>query len=362
MVKHMEQKIGICGLGLIGGSLAKAFRNKCNVKEIAALDQNEKALEKALEENIITKASTHDYKLFKDCDIIFVCTPINAVVGAITEISKVSKGLITDTASTKAQIMEQINESCRFIGGHPMAGSETSGYSGASETLFENAMYILCKAKVTDSEDFEMLKKIIEMIGAIPLELTPQEHDKAAGILSHLPHIAAASLVNIVGEKDQTGKLLKLAAGGFKDITRIASSNADLWQQIILSSGDTITNILEDYIKTLQKFSKALKNKNAEAVNTFFSEAKTYRDHILESSSGLIPSNYQLLIEVSDRPGIIGSVTTILGDNGINIKNLYIQNNREYEGGCLRITIEQASQAQAALEILQNNGFRCQRG
>ena len=351
-------RVGICGLGLIGGSLAKAFHNKCGINSICALDSNKKSIEQAIKDGVISSGSDN-YNIFSDCDIVFICTPIDEVVKCATLISKFSKAIITDTASTKSEILLNIPSDLRFIGGHPMAGAEVSGYNSSNDLLFENAIYVVIKPLNIAENDYNLLLELIKGIGAVPMELQASEHDKAVGMISHLPHIVAATLVNTVRGADNSVILKQLAAGGFKDITRIASSNANLWKQIIMSSDDTIIDILKQYINQIESLIKIIKNKDDETLIEFLSNAKEYRDAIALSKKGLLGSVAELYIEVSDKPGIIGKVTTILGNSGINISNLYIENNREYEGGCLRITLEKAIDSDRAVNILKENNLVC---
>lgn len=351
-----DVRIGICGLGLIGGSLAKAFKRKCGINSICALDNDNNAISLAISDEIIECGSNNDYSIFSSCDVVFVCMPINYTAQAVIKISEVSNAIISDAASTKQRIMDSLPNNIRFIGGHPMAGSERSGYAASSESLFENAVYILC-VKNNSKQDIELIESLIKAIGAIPLIIPTEEHDIAVGLISHLPHIIASSLVNYVGEKDSDGKLGILAAGGFKDLTRIASSDAKLWEQILLSSGEQIINIVKQYKDGLEEIINILESSKGEELTQYLNRAKKYRDRIGSGRSGLLTSQTELLIEVSDRPGIIGEVTTLLGNNSINIKNLYIENNREYEGGCLRITLEQSSDSAKAINVLKNKGF-----
>lgn len=350
-------KIGICGLGLIGGSLAKAFRRKSGITFIYALDSDEGTINKAIKDNIITRGSTIDYNIFDNCDVVFICTPINSVVDNVMKIAKISNCLISDTASIKGNITANIPDNIRFIGGHPMAGSEQSGYMASSETLFENAVYIISKIENTTDADYQLMTELINSIGAITIDLDAISHDKAVGMISHLPHIVAATLVNSVSDKDKDGLLQRLAAGGFKDITRIASSESKLWEQILSSSGEIIIDILNDYKCSVEDLIDILNKRDSVKLTDYLDRAKNYRDNIISSRKGMLPTVSEIYVEVSDKPGIIGNIATLLGNNSINIKNLYIENNREYEGGSMRITLEKASDSDRAVAILNDNNY-----
>jgi len=347
--------IGIAGLGLIGGSLAKAFRRIDGIY-IVALDNNPDYVKKALSEKVIDEGTSDDYKIFRDSDIVFIATPIFETVKAAIKINQVSGALITDTASTKKKIFEELPEDIRFIGGHPMAGSEKSGYSASSETLYENAVYALCK-RDNNEEDLNLIRELVEKIGAIPLILDYKDHDRAVGMISHLPHILAASLVNLTKKEDKKGILGMLAAGGFKDLTRIASSDNNLWEQILISSEDTIIDILDNYIEELRNLENNLIARKSGEIKDYLLSAKIYRNNLSNAKKGLIGRVAELIIDVSDEPGIIGSVATLLGRNNLNIKNLYIENSREFEGGCLRITLENNVDLSRAVKVLTDNGY-----
>lgn len=353
-----DLKIGIVGLGLIGGSLAKALKEKAGIENIFAYNRSQNSIDEAVKEGVIKKGSTDDLKILSGCDIIFICSPVELVSDYTLKLSAISNAIITDAASTKAEIMESAKNCKRFIGGHPMTGSEKVRFKAADSHLFENALYVLCKGESCSEEDFILLKSIVEKIGAIPEIMNGYEHDKAVGIISHLPHLVSAELVNFAAENDK-GFLNRLAAGGFKDITRISSSSPELWEQIISSSNGIIIKLLEAYIENLNKLSQALKEKDKDFIFNFFSKAKEYRDNIADNQAGLMPSQYEIWAEVSDKPGIIGNIATLLGDNGINIKNINIQNNREYEGGCLRISLDFEREAENALKVLTNAGYAC---
>lgn len=353
---NQPNKIGICGLGLIGGSIAKALKIRSSDYYIVALDNNANNLERAYNDGVIDEYTDQDYSIFVDCSIIFICTPIDNVVGDVRKIREKSNAIITDTASTKQKIMSMIQDN-KFIGGHPMAGSEKNGYLASSDILFENAAYALCRNGNIDENDFNLIRNIVNEIGAIPLELSASEHDEAVGIISHLPHLVASSLVNTVADNKNSKLLSQLAAGGFKDITRIASSDESLWKQIIMSSGNYIEKILREYSFKINTLADMIANRDTQSLIKYLSQAKEFRELISDSRKGLLTSQKTLYVEVSDKPGIIGEVATLLGKNGINIKNLYIENNREYEGGSLRITLERTEDSEYASKLLSKNGY-----
>lgn len=251
-------KIGFIGLGLIGGSIARAVRQYYPDCETVAFDKNREALALATQEAVIDVARTSIDDNFQGCDYIFLCTPVAMNTAYLKQMTPfLHKDLIlTDVGSVKTPIHEEaarLGLEEYFIGGHPMTGSE-SGFSSSRPLLLENAYYLLTPTEKTPWEKVKAYKEFAASLRALPIILEYKEHDYVTGTISHLPHIIAASLVNFVRNKDTKDELMKnLAAGGFKDITRIASSSPAMWQQICLQNEENLTSILDDYIHSLQK-------------------------------------------------------------------------------------------------------------
>lgn len=356
--------ITIVGLGLIGGSLAKALREKLGFRNITAVDADAHALELALEEGTIARGFPILDSSVYSSDIIFVCTPVKQALSYISELAaKIPDTcIITDVCSTKEEItryVEALPKPLCFIGGHPMAGTEKSGYANSFAHLFENAYYVLTPCSSALPEALEALTGIVEGIGAIPIVMSAREHDRAAGGISHLPHVIAAALVNLVKELDSgSGKMQTLAAGGFRDITRIASSSPVMWENIVSSNKTQIAELLVQFGRALDKFAENLEKGDSEAIYRFFSDAGQFRDSISTQAAGLIQPIYRLIVDVQDKPGIIGEIATILGNNNINIKNLHVTNSREFEQGCLIIALPDTASVNIAFDLLVDTGYK----
>jgi len=221
----------------------------------------------------------------------------------------------------------------------------------------------LSPCKSTSQEAIDTMMQIVEGIGGIPILIDADLHDRVTGTISHIPHIIASALVNMVKETDtQDGKMRLLAAGGFKDITRIASSSPEMWESIILSNKEHIRSILEKYISILRRFGEFIESSDTKAIYSFFETAKNYRNLFSSEKKGLINPVYEISLDVVDKPGIIGEIATILGNNGINIKNINISNSREFEQGCLRITLPDSGSAEIASGLLRSRGYRVYEG
>lgn len=268
---------------------------------------------------------------------------------------------LTDVGSVKTDIHEHIARAgleAQFIGGHPMAGSERFGYVNSKAKLLENAYYILTPTGETSPERLDAYKALVESMGAIPLILDYRQHDYITAGISHLPHVIAASLVNLVRESDNEDGIMKMvAAGGFKDITRIASSSAAMWQQICLTNTENISRLLGNYIRSLTKIKEQLDDRQEDALYQLFDSARIYRESFINASSGPIKRVYSFNIDIDDRPGMLAQVATALAFNNINIKNIGIVHNREFEEGVLRIEFYDEASQEAAKRLLSTPQF-----
>lgn len=348
-------KAGFIGLGLIGGSIAKAIRSYYPEYELIAFDKNRETLALAVQEGIIDTACSSIDDNFKGCSYIFLCAPVSWNTAYLSQLKDLigSGCILTDVGSVKTSIHEEIislgmEES--FIGGHPMAGSEKSGFANSKAHLIENAYYILTPSAKVPGEKVKTYQQFVSSLKAIPVVLDYKEHDLITGTISHLPHIIASSLVNFVRDTDTKDELMKaLAAGGFKDITRIASSSPVMWQQICLKNSRNISHILEGYIQALERAKQAVDRGDEETLYSMFESSRDYRDSMPNSSAGPIKKQFAVYCDIIDEAGGIATIATILASNNINIKNIGIIHNREFEEGVLRIEFyEEASSAKAA--------------
>lgn len=352
-------KIGFIGLGLIGGSIAKAIRQYYPEYELLAFDKNKETLALAVQEGVIHTACTSIDDNFHGCRYIFLCAPVSYNTAYLSQL-KCYIGpdcILTDVGSVKTSIHQEVialDMEENFIGGHPMAGSEKSGFINAKALLIENAYYIITPSAKVAPEKVEAYRTFVESLKALPIVLDYQEHDYATGTISHLPHIIASSLVNFVKYTDTADELMKhLAAGGFKDITRIASSSPVMWQQICLKNKDNISRILGSYIDLLKDTKDKIDQSNAQALYSMFESSRDYRNSMPNSSAGPIKKQHALYCDIIDEAGGIATIATILACKAISIKNIGIIHNREFEEGVLRIEFYDADACSAAAELLK---------
>ncbi|MDD3218983.1 MAG: prephenate dehydrogenase [Lachnospiraceae bacterium] len=355
--------IGFVGLGLIGGSLAKALKKKKPEITLVAYDKDLTALTCAMKEGIIDTICNDIDQTFAQCDYIFLCAPVSYNLENLKLLKDIKKGtcILTDVGSVKGNIHEVVHDlgldDC-FIGGHPMAGSEKTGFSNSTDHLVENAYYILTPAGEVNLDAISDYMQLVADMGAIPLILTYEEHDLITAAVSHLPHIIASSLVNLVEAMDSEDEHMKsIAAGGFKDITRIASSSPEMWEQICLTNQPNISKVLDAYIKYLISIRVTLDNKNGEDLYNMFANSREYRDSLPNSSSGPIKKAYIIYCDIVDQAGAIATIATILACNAISIKNIGIVHNREFEEGVLKIEFYDETACGNAVEVLKSNRY-----
>ncbi len=354
---------GFIGLGLIGGSIAKAIHDKIPTARLIAYDTNETSLRLAVKEGVIVKACREINDSFGSCDFIFLCAP---VAHNDTNLNSLKKYLcpgtiLTDVGSVKTGIHKHVEElglKDQFIGGHPMAGSERFGYQNSKASLLENAYYILTPSDTAAPEKITAYQTLVSTIGAIPLTLTYEEHDYVTAAISHLPHVIAASLVNLVKNSDSEDGVMKMiAAGGFKDITRIASSSPDMWQQICLTNTANISALLNAYIRDLQKIAACIDRQDEAALYQFFDTARDYRESFISASSGPIKTEHVITVDIADKPGAIAAIASLLAMHDVSIKNIGINHNRELAEGALRIEFYEAKAAHSATDVLTKHGY-----
>lgn len=355
---------GFIGIGLIGGSVAKALRRVYPGCKIIVFNRGAKPRVMAMNDGTANITVDKVDNTFHECDYIFLCTPVERNVEYLKSLKNIIKEdcIITDVGSVKTNIHEAVSSlemKKNFIGGHPMAGSEKTSYEFANDRLLENAYYAITPTDLVEENYIKEYTQIISDIGAIPIHITYQEHDRVVAAISHLPHIIASSLVNLVKHNDSQEEYMKtIAAGGFKDITRIASSSPEMWEQICMTNNKNISEMLGLYIDDLKTIQKELDTKNGQAINNMIAESRDYRDNLDEHNNSLIQRSYSVFCDIIDESGAIATIATILATNGVSIKNIGIIHNREHEEGVLKISFYDEVSANKAIEQLERHRYK----
>jgi prephenate dehydrogenase len=361
------RNIGFIGFGLIGGSIARALKKYNPDYYLFTYDYHtsnpSSDLKAALMDGVLNSVSTTLGEDFADCDLLFLCAPVLSNIEYVKQLKSIIKPncILTDVGSVKGNIhttIQELDMESQFIGGHPMTGSEKTGYLNSYALLLENAYYILTPTPRTPVAMTNTLYDLVKRMGSIPVILNAKEHDEITATISHVPHIIAAQLVNLVRDSDVKGEKMKaLAAGGFKDITRIASSSPIMWQNICLTNSEEIKRLLDNYIQSLQAASAALEQKDETFLYKMFDTAGEYRSSIPNKSIGLMKKLFEVYLDIMDEAGAIATIATLLASNQISIKNIGIIHNREFEEGVLRIEFYEEDAQSKAVSLLSRYNY-----
>ncbi len=357
--------ITIVGVGLVGGSLARAWKkHRLGKISITGVDRPE-VLGKAVALGVLDHAVSDLHEGVRDADLVVLSTPLTQILSLLDEAGPSLKNgaVVTDVGSVKAAITQYAATSLRddvlFVGGHPMAGAEHAGVEYSDPFLFENASYAICPP--SDKHEDPRLGELIDLIeitGARPLRIDPVVHDHIAAFVSHLPQLLAVALTNLAADRnDVDSNYLRLAAGGFRDMTRIASSDFDMWRDILAANQGPVLDALAALAASIQGVRNRMIEEDTEEIARLFERARHTRETIPKDSKGFIRPLADLYVHADDRPGWIASVATLLSEAGINIKDMELLKVREGTGGTFRLSFEDHPTATRASELLEKNGF-----
>jgi prephenate dehydrogenase len=355
-------RIAIVGLGLIGGSFARAIKHSDAGIHISAYDKPD-ILNKALNEKVIDEElKSVDDSL--NSDLIILALPIKQSLKVFKEFSPGLKPnqIISDLCSVKgifADEWKSISSAGRYFGAHPMAGKEKSGYDNSDLLLYENSVFIIC----AENENDKILNSyinFIKLIGARIVLLDAHLHDRITAHVSHLPQLLSVLLVNQANNKIDDAVLLDFAAGGFRDMTRIASSDFRIWNDIIHHNKTEILRTLDLFQDQISKLNKMIADDDYKLIGDLFESARIARNEIPINTKGFIDPLYDITVFVKDEPGMISKISTILFTNSINIKDIELLKIREGTGGNFKFYFESESDAAKAKLLIVNAGFNIQ--
>jgi prephenate dehydrogenase len=357
------ERVAVIGTGLIGGSLSLAMKTRGLAARICGYDLHPENSRLALDRGAIDEAAETPAAAVAGADLTIIAIPVGSIPGMLSEIAAHLRpgSIVTDVGSTKAAIVQAADdllpEGVSFVGGHPMAGSELDGVAAADADLFANACYVLTPARRCSPDAFEFLYNLLRGIGALVVAMAPEQHDRAVGMVSHLPHALSLGLMNLALRKQtETANLFYLAAGGFRDMTRIASSNPAIWLDILTENRVALTALIDDYVAELGCLRGMIEEGDAEQLRGYMHSAR-------EGRRGLTPAgrvegeSYTLSIPVDDRPGVISSITQAISGLEINIYDLELVHPLDSGGGLLRVLVQGKQEAERAAEALRQRGF-----
>ena len=292
-------RLAIIGVGLIGGSLGLALKDRMKDEiYITGSCRTQKSMDKAVELGAVDMASSDLEQVVRDADIVFLSPPVLQIVPMVEKILPYLKkgAILTDAGSTKGYIWEHLKDilpsDVYYIAGHPMTGKERSGVEAAHKDLFVNKAYVIVEDTSAPAEAHEKLMGVLRHIGANFTTLDIAKHDRCASVISHVPHVAAAALVTLLNRSGgDMDSCIKLIGGGFKDTTRIASSNADMWADICMTNGKAISGNLRELQTILGNVISAIEAHDRQAIHDYFAASKERRDSLLEKTADLFDPN-----------------------------------------------------------------------
>ncbi len=361
----MIRRVAIIGVGLIGGSLALAWKERRDDLHIVGWDFAP-VLKEALRIGAIDEAASSLAAAVSKAQLIVLSIPLGLMEHMLHAIAPHVRPdtLVTDVGSVKQGIItaaeEILPDTVSFVGGHPMTGAEQGGLQHADAFLFENATYVLCGQEQRVA--YRTIAALIESTGARIISLDAAQHDRIAAIVSHLPQLLATTLMNIVAHRsDEDAAYLRLAAGGFRDMTRIASSPFDTWQPIFEANSSVLKAVLKEFLAALQDVSDRFAVNDIGALETSFSRSQAARSSIPKNFKGFLAPLCDVFVYAEDRPGTLTHITSTLYSGGINIKDIELLKIREGTGGAFRISFVDEEAAEAAVKVLNAAGCRAHR-
>jgi prephenate dehydrogenase len=360
------KQLTIIGCGLIGGSVAASAKYYRLAEHVVGTDASESMLKMAIKRNVIDEGSTDLASAVANADLIVIAVPVIQTIKILKMLSELplkTGAIITDVGGTKTEICRYakmvLPAHVHFIGGHPMAGSERSGVRAASERLFENAMYVLTPDADVSHQALQILIDFVEGMRAKVVQMAAEHHDHVVGTISHLPHVIASALVEFVsGYSKQDPLYAELAAGGFRDVTRIASGNPDMWRDILLMNQSHMDEILTAFIESCTAIRDLVRTQDDQHIFEFLAQAKNWRDALPIRKRGAVSEVYQCTVEVPDRPGMIAHIATILAENEINLRNIGILESREEENGQLVLQFNRLQELDNAVNVLTRKNMQ----
>jgi prephenate dehydrogenase len=354
------RRIAVIGTGLIGTSIALASA-RAGIA-VAAWDLDSGLAERAAAGGAMTIADDLS-RAVQDAELVLVCTPIGSIASTVAlALDAAPSAVVSDAGSIKGRVADEVAAAVpssslgRFVPGHPMGGSERSGPEHASASVVDGIVWVLAPTEATDPTSIARLERFVEAIGARPVRLTPERHDRLVAFVSHLPQVASTSLMGLAAtEEADEPDILLLAAGGFRDLTRLASSNPGLWSEILLANHDQVTRAIDLYVDRLRVLRDQIAAARGPEVETTFADAKRARLR-LAAKPQVRAGVAVLQVVVPDRPGALALLTSTLAEGEVNIEDLQIVHSPEGGRGTVHLTVA-AGLSSDATRVLAAHGF-----
>jgi len=347
------QRLAIVGTGLIGASIGLAAK-RAGVAEVVGSDADEEHVRVALESGALDGATDE-----LDADLVIVAVPVAQLPTRVRDVLAATReATVTDVGSTKSSVVAAAGNDARFVGGHPVCGSEARGPAHANAELFQGATWFLTPIAQTDPQRYRTLHGFVAALGAVPVAIDARAHDRLMAMTSHLPHVLANVLLNHAGATRVEGHEPLAAAGGsLRDMTRVAGANPRIWVDIFLDNADALRDSLGEHRRRIEQVEEALENGDAGFLARWIGEAATNRRAMLADAYPDATDLHRLRVHVPDRPGVLAGITQALGAERINIEDFELHHVSAERGGTLTLLVAGASQAESAAALLEAMGY-----
>ncbi|MFL5954157.1 MAG: prephenate dehydrogenase/arogenate dehydrogenase family protein [Gaiellaceae bacterium] len=349
-------KIAIVGTGLMGASVALAAKRGGD--DVAGWDPDPDALAAAVARQAVEPASSLEDAV-REAELVVVAAPIAALPAQVAAVlAAPGEATVTDVGSTKASVVAAAGGSPRFVGGHPICGSESRGAEHANAGLFEGATWFLTPDAHTDADRLRRVHGFVSELGATPVAIDAEAHDRLVAMTSHVPHVLANVVANQTGESRVEGhEPLAHAGGSLRDMTRIAGANPRIWVDIFLDNAAAIRAALAEHRRRIEQVEAALDQGDAGFLARWIGEASANRRRMLEREYPDAGSLQRLRVHVPDRPGVLAAITQALGAERINIEDFELHHVSPERGGTLQLLVEGEGEAQRAAALLERQGY-----
>jgi prephenate dehydrogenase len=329
----------IAGVGLIGGSVGLGLQQRFLAERVIGLDSDPVVLDAALGLGVIDEAHLHAGPWLQAADLVILATPTRTLVRLAREIAPYLRAdcVVTDVGSAKGAVVAALDPELRFIGSHPMAGSERVGVLHADAGLLENAVWVITPTSRSDTQALALVQRLVGALGAHAIEVDPELHDQLVATVSHVPYLAAVALTQVVASAEERELLMLLAAGGFRDLTRVASGSPRMSRDMVVANRDAVRTAARRFADVLAALADQLDD--PEGLLDAAEGAKRTRDALPVVRRSLMPVRYEVVVAVPDKPGQLAIITRALGDANVNIKDIEVLGIRE-TGGALRLAFD----------------------
>jgi prephenate dehydrogenase len=350
-------RIAVLGVGLIGGSIGLAARERVRGAEVVGWGPRAKTLDAARELGAVDLIASSVADAVSDASAVFACPPVDLLPDLVREALAAAPDdcVVTDVGSTKRPLVEAIDDQ-RFVGGHPVAGAETAGVAHARADLFDGAAWYLTPRPDTSGILFERLHRLIVAFGARPSAIDAETHDRMLAAVSHLPHVLANVLVSQAAGAVAEGEPPPRTGPSFRDATRVAGANSDIWTGIYLTNRDAIADEIDDVVKRLESVAAALRDADGGALRAWNETAREDRRRLLEAGLEGGPVQ-ELRLSVPNRPGIVAQVALALGKAGVNIADMALAPAPDMKSGSMTLWVARGEDAERAKQLIEDLGF-----